>query len=66
MAVQELSVLTKEYTSKNFSATALDTGPMPSMAPEDLTALMEKIQEATKRIDKLKKSLYGDFPTIVS
>lgn len=55
MAVQELSVFTKEYTSKNLSATALDTGPVPSMALEDLKALMEQIQEATKRIDELKQ-----------
>ena len=34
--------------------------------PEDLTALMEKIQEATKRIDELKRKLYGDAPPIVS
>ena len=65
-AVQELSLLTKEYSSKNLSAAPLDTGPVPSMIPEDLTALMEKIQGATKRIDELKKSLYGDSPTIVS
>jgi len=64
--VQELSVLTKEYSSKNLSATPLDTGPVPSMAPEDLKALMEQIQEATKRIDELKKRLYGDSPPIVS
>ena len=66
MAVQELSVLTKEYTSKNLSATPLDTGAIPSMEPEDLTTLMEKIQEATKRIEDLKKKIYGDSPTIVS
>jgi hypothetical protein len=65
-AVQELSGLTKEYNSKNLSATPLDVGPEPLMAPEDLTALMERIQEATKRIDELKKKLYGDAPPIVS
>ena len=65
-AVQELSALTNEYSAKNLSANPLDTGPVPSMAPEDLTALMEKIQEATKRIDELKKKLYGDSPPIVA
>ena len=65
-AVQELSGLTKEYNSKNLSATPPDTGPEPLMPPEDLTALMERIQEATKRIDELKRKLYGHAPPIVS
>lgn len=64
-AVQELSALTKEYNSKSLTATPLDRGPVPSIAPKDLTVLLGQIQEATRRINELEKQLYGDSPLIV-